>query len=44
MLLVFIQMVESIVVIFQMNFQMKALINQVLNGGADGILVMQLMA
>jgi len=28
-------MVESIVVIFPMNFQMKALINQFLNGGAD---------
>jgi hypothetical protein len=35
MLLEFFQMAGNIVVIFQKNFQMKALINQVLNGGAD---------
>ena len=37
-------MVENIVVIFPINFQMKVLINQVLNGGADIIFIMYLMA
>ncbi len=38
MLFEFFQMVENITVIFPMNFQIKALINQVLNGDADIII------